>query len=118
LGAIDIGFDRETEERNAMGEGAIAVRSLNPETMPRTFGFSQVVEVSGGRTVYVSGQVPLDRDNELVGAGDFRAQARQAFENVRLALDAVGMTFANVVKMQVNPPYVLNRRRIGLWPRF
>jgi enamine deaminase RidA (YjgF/YER057c/UK114 family) len=44
--------------------------------------------------------VPLDRNNELVGAGDFRVQARQAFENVLLALDAVGMTFANVVKMQ------------------
>lgn len=83
-----------------MADGERAVRYLNPATMPRPVGYSQVVEVRGGRTVYVSGQVPLDRNNELVGEGDVAAQVRQAFENARLALAAVDMTFANVVKMQ------------------
>ena len=83
-----------------MADGQVTVRYLSPRTMPQPYGYSQVVEVRGGRTVYVAGQVPLDANNQLVGAGDFPAQVKQAFENVRLALEAVDMTFANVVKMQ------------------
>lgn len=75
-------------------------RFLAPKTMPAPFGYSQVVESSGSRIVHVAGQVPLNAQNELVGAGDFQAQVRQAFENVRLALEAVDMTFNDVVKMQ------------------
>jgi enamine deaminase RidA (YjgF/YER057c/UK114 family) len=84
-----------------MSEGTASIRGLNPNTMPRPFGYSQVVEVTGGRTVYISGQVPLDENDELVGAGDFAAQARQTFENVRHALEAVNLTFANVAKVQM-----------------
>jgi enamine deaminase RidA (YjgF/YER057c/UK114 family) len=84
-----------------MTDGAkLSARFLSPGTMPRPYGYSQVVEVTGGRTVYISGQVPLDTNNEVVGVGDFVAQVRQAFENVRLGLEAVDMTFQNVVKMQ------------------
>ena len=76
-------------------------RYLNPETMPSPYGYSQVVEVSGAqRIVYVAGQVPLDVANNVVGEGDFDAQVAQVFENVRLGLEAAGMTFKNVVKMQ------------------
>ena len=83
-----------------MSEGRISARFLNPETMPRPFGYSQVVEVSGSRTVYIAGQVPLDANNELVGPGNFTAQVRQAFENVKAGLEAVGLGFEHVVKMQ------------------
>ena len=75
-------------------------RRLNPDTLPRPFGYSQVVEAQAGRIVFISGQVPLDSNNQLVGEGDFVAQARQVFENVRLALEAVGLTFDHVVKTQ------------------
>ena len=84
-----------------MSDDAAAIRRLNPKTMPKPYGYSQVVEVRGGRTVYVSGQVPLDENNELVGPGDFTAQARQTFENVRRALEAVGLTFDDVIKVQM-----------------
>jgi enamine deaminase RidA (YjgF/YER057c/UK114 family) len=84
-----------------MSESGVQARFLSPETMPRPYGYSQVVEVTGGRAVYVSGQVPLDVDNQVVGVGDFAAQTRQAFENVRLGLEAVGLTFAHVVKIQM-----------------
>lgn len=76
-------------------------RYLNPDTMPSPYGYSQVVEVRGARrVVYVAGQVPLDAENNVVGEGDFDAQVAQVFENVRLALEAAGMSFQNVVKMQ------------------
>jgi enamine deaminase RidA (YjgF/YER057c/UK114 family) len=84
-----------------MSEGAAPARFSSPATMPRPYGYSQVVQVTGGHPVYISGQVPLDTENQIVGVGDFAAQARQAFENVRLGLKAVGLTFAHVVKIQM-----------------
>jgi enamine deaminase RidA (YjgF/YER057c/UK114 family) len=84
-----------------MSEGTVPARFSSPGTMPRPYGYSQVVQVTGGQPVYISGQVPLDSDNQVVGVGDFAAQARQAFENVRLALESIGLTFAHVVKIQM-----------------
>jgi enamine deaminase RidA (YjgF/YER057c/UK114 family) len=72
---------------------------LNPETMHRPMGYTHVVEVTAGRPVYIAGQVALDRAGELVGPGDMRAQARQVFDNLRGALEAVGATFDQVVKL-------------------
>ena len=58
-----------------------------------------MVEASGGRLIYISGQVPLDADGELVGAGDFSAQTRQVFENLTSALAAADASWADVVKL-------------------
>jgi reactive intermediate/imine deaminase len=80
--------------------------------MPKPFGYSQVVEVSGGRTVYISGQVPFDANNQLVGEGDFAAQVRQVFENVRHALEAVDLTFEHVVKTQFFVTDIANLARV------
>ena len=91
----------------------MATRFLSPETMPRPYGYSQVVEVRGAsRTVYIAGQVPMDTANNVVGEGDFEAQVRQAFENVRLGLESVGLTFANVVKMQFFVTDIANLARV------
>src|SRR5205085_2059868 len=52
------------------------------------------------RTVYIAGQLGLDAGGKLVGApGDFRAQAVQAYENLKGALAAVGADFRHVVKL-------------------
>lgn len=55
--------------------------------------------LGGGRTIYVSGQVPLDSEGRLVGEGDLPAQAEQVFHNIRLALEHAGASFADVVKL-------------------
>ena len=74
-------------------------RFNNPATISRPNGYSHVADVSGGRTIYIAGQVALDRQGNLVGPGDFRAQAQQVFENLRLALEASGASFKDVVKL-------------------
>jgi enamine deaminase RidA (YjgF/YER057c/UK114 family) len=74
-------------------------RFINPETMHRPTGYTHVVEVVAGRPVYISGQVALDSTGSLVGPGDIRAQARQVFDNLRAALQAVEATFEQVVKL-------------------
>lgn len=76
------------------------VRFLNPPALSAPRGYSHVAEVpAGSRILYLSGQVPLDSAGALVGAGDFRAQARQVFRNIETALAAAGAGFEDVVKL-------------------
>ena len=75
---------------------------LNPDTVAPPIGsYSQAVRVESGDAVwiYVSGQVALDVQGRLVGAGDLRAQTEQVFENLRAILEANGATFEDVVKI-------------------
>ena len=76
-------------------------RFINPPTMAKPPGYTHVVEVMGpGRTIYIAGQLGLRPDGSLAGEkGDFRAQAVQAFENLKAALAAVGAGFENLVKV-------------------
>ncbi|MDE9364064.1 RidA family protein [Luteipulveratus sp. YIM 133132] len=69
-----------------------------PEGVLEAPGYSNVVSGSG-RTVYVSGQIARDVDGNLVGRGDFVAQAEQVFANIELCLTAAGATFDDVVKV-------------------
>jgi enamine deaminase RidA (YjgF/YER057c/UK114 family) len=77
-----------------------AARLKNPATLHTPRGYSHVAEVPPGqRLVFIAGQVPLDKGGALVGPGDFKAQAQQVFENIRLALGDVGGTFNDVIKL-------------------
>jgi enamine deaminase RidA (YjgF/YER057c/UK114 family) len=49
--------------------------------------------------VVVAGQVALDPAGNIVGIGDFAAQATQVFENVSAALTAAGSSLAQLVKL-------------------
>lgn len=65
-----------------------------------TRGYTQVVTASGfSKLVAISGQLPLDANNHLVGRGDIEAQTRACYENVRRALAAAGADFSNVIRM-------------------
>ncbi len=77
------------------------LKFINPPTMAKATGYTPVVEVMSGRAVYISGQIALDREGNIVGQGDIRAQAQQVFENLHAALAAVGATFENVVKLTI-----------------
>ena len=68
-----------------------SIRHINPPALNNAGdGYTHVVEATGRRTIYLSGQVAVDRDGTPVGAGDFRAQTVQAFENLRAGLAAAG----------------------------
>lgn len=86
------------------------LRFINPPELAPPPGYTQVVEATGRRTVYVAGQVALDASGEVVGRGDMEAQARQVFENLKVALEAVGAGFGDVVKLNY---YVTDISRVG-----
>jgi 2-iminobutanoate/2-iminopropanoate deaminase len=76
------------------------VKRVNPPALSKPTGYTHVVEVTGPqKTIYISGQIAFDKDGNIVGAGDMKAQAEQVFKNLQAALAAAGATFADVVKM-------------------
>jgi reactive intermediate/imine deaminase len=54
-----------------------------------------------GEMLYVSGQAAINQEGEIVGAGDFDAQAEQTFRNLERVLKAGGSSLANVVKVTI-----------------
>jgi enamine deaminase RidA (YjgF/YER057c/UK114 family) len=69
---------------------------LNPDTLSRSRGYSQVVKVGG--TVYIAGQVSAGADGNVVGKGDAEAQVRQIWRNIEAAVKSAGGTLQHVVK--------------------
>lgn len=63
----------------------------------RKFNISAGVKL--GDTVYLSGNVALDGEGAVVGAGDVYAQSTQIFKNIEEALASAGAGMADVVKI-------------------
>jgi enamine deaminase RidA (YjgF/YER057c/UK114 family) len=75
---------------------------INPWTWQDRRGFSQAWKVEDGRTViFVSGQVSVSDDGQLAHEGDFAAQTRLVFENLRTVLNQAGATLDDVVRLGV-----------------
>src|SRR5580700_9911114 len=53
------------------------IRFINPPTLSTPPGFTHVVEITHGRTVFIAGQVAFDQAGQVVGQHDFRAQTQQ-----------------------------------------
>ncbi len=77
------------------------LRHLNPPALSTPTGYTHVVAPTRGRLVFIAGQVANDQTGAVVGKGDFRAQAKQVFENLRAAVQAAGGTMADVAKINV-----------------
>ena len=86
------------------------VQLLAPEGMPKAVGYTQVVTVTGGKTVFISGQVALDKSGHVVGRDDFRLQIQQVFENLKAAVEAAGGSFHDVIKLN---SYVLDASHLS-----
>lgn len=81
----------------------IQLERIQPEGVPirRINGhvlYSHVVAVTGGRTIYISGQLSRDEAGNIVGIGDMGAQIEQVAANLAKCLEAAGASFNNLVR--------------------
>ncbi len=74
---------------------------INPAGMKPLGMYTQVTVAQGGSTAFISGQVSVDGNGKVVGAGDIQAQAVQVFENLKLVLGGIGATFEDVIKFTI-----------------
>jgi reactive intermediate/imine deaminase len=79
----------------------MAKRVLQPAAMKTRGHYSPGWEVSGGRLVFVAGQVPWDAEGRTVAPGDPVGQTRQVFQNIRAILAEAGATLDDVIKMTI-----------------
>ena len=77
------------------------IRFVNPDALGPSRGYTYLVDANRpGRILYLAGQLGTDPSGKVVSA-DFREQATQAYENIKIALAAAGAKFEDVVKMTV-----------------
>jgi 2-iminobutanoate/2-iminopropanoate deaminase len=68
--------------------------------------------VSYGGLYYIAGVLPVDEAGTLFGGDSVTAQAEQVFRNIGAALDHVGCTFADVLKMRIFVTSIGDRAKI------
>lgn len=74
-------------------------RIINSPNAPQPLGpYNHAVEVTGGRTLYLSGQIGLDPETGQIVTGGVEAQAERVLDNLAAVLAAADMSFENVVK--------------------
>jgi reactive intermediate/imine deaminase len=74
--------------------------TIQTEAAPAAIGtYSQAVKA--GRTVFISGQIPLDPVTMEVVAGDMEVLTRQVFDNLSAVAEAAGSSLNDVVKLTV-----------------
>lgn len=84
-------------EIDAIGVVGGNVERINPNTMPKGRQYTMVVKAEN--TIYTAGQVPYDRDANVVGAGDIQTQMNQTWHNVVEGMKAVGGSAKNILKV-------------------
>jgi enamine deaminase RidA (YjgF/YER057c/UK114 family) len=84
---------------------------IDPEGINKPLGsYANVTKVSAKELIFVAGQVPVDKQGKMVGVVsdggignrsyiDVEAQVRQTMLNVKGALEAVGASFENLVRL-------------------
>ena len=72
---------------------------ITPQGVHRPFGYSHALQVD--KTLYISGQIPLDTDMQVVGKNDMAAQTEQVYGNLKRVLEEAGGKMENIVMLNI-----------------
>jgi enamine deaminase RidA (YjgF/YER057c/UK114 family) len=89
---------------------------VNPDTLAKAVGFAHAVVAAPGRTVYLGGQGPIDRNGDVAGE-TMLEQFELTVSNVAEALKAAGARPEHLVSLQIfvtdTEEYRADLREIG-----
>ena len=75
---------------------------ISTDNAPAAVGtYSQAVAVTGGTTIYLSGQIPLVPETMEVAEGDIEAQIHQVFKNLTAVCEASKGSLSDIVKLNI-----------------
>lgn len=75
-------------------------QAVHTDRAPAAIGpYSQAIRCD--RTVYLSGQIPLDPGSMSLVEGDLAIQARRVFENLRAVCQAAGGSLDRIVRVGI-----------------
>lgn|SRR5688572_23401854 len=73
---------------------------IHTSQAPQAIGpYSQAIRVD--KTVYISGQIPLDAKTMNLISDDFAEQTKQVLTNLHLICEAAGGSFDHIVKLTI-----------------
>lgn len=72
---------------------------IAPKNLHRPFGYAHAIQVD--KTLYISGQIPLDMDMNVVGKNDMAAQTEMVYGNLKKVLEDAGGSMTNIVMLNV-----------------
>lgn len=73
---------------------------ISTDNAPAAIGtYSQAVKID--KTVYVSGQIPLDPASMEIVEGGIDAEIRRVFDNLRAVCEAAGGNLQQIVKLNI-----------------
>ena len=80
----------------------MALEIVRPDGLDTPQTYSHVIVATGGRLVFIAGQMSDDPQGNLVHPGDLAAQARQVFANLGRALAAAGARPDQVARLGIH----------------
>jgi reactive intermediate/imine deaminase len=72
---------------------------IAPENVHRPFGYAHAIQIEN--TLYISGQIPLDQEMNVVGGNDIGAQTEQVYENLKMVLEDAGGDMTSIVMLNI-----------------
>lgn len=72
---------------------------ITPKNLHRPFGYAHAIQID--KTIYISGQIPLDQEMNVVGKNDIAAQTELAYENLKKVIEEAGGTMTNIVMLNI-----------------
>ncbi len=79
----------------------MTVKLVRSDSLYKSAPYAYAAIAPRGSLVFTAGACPLDDKGDVVGVGDFRAQASLAVANLGVALAEAGATLADVLKTTV-----------------
>ena len=74
---------------------------INPANLHPAPGFSHIAVAAGTRTIYFAGQVALDKEFNIIGAGDLYLQTVAAMRNLEAAIWEAGVAWEDIVRRTI-----------------
>jgi reactive intermediate/imine deaminase len=72
---------------------------ITPKTLHRPFGYAHAIQIDN--TIYISGQIPLDQEMNVVGKNDIAVQTERVYENLKKVVEEVGGAMSNIVMLNI-----------------
>ncbi len=72
---------------------------IAPNNLHRPFGYAHAIQVD--KTLYISGQIPMDMDMNVVGKNDMAAQTELVYDNLKKVLEDAGGSMTNIVMLNI-----------------
>jgi enamine deaminase RidA (YjgF/YER057c/UK114 family) len=95
----------------------MSLEPINPPGWKSPIGYSNAMLATGGRILFLAGQVAFDAEQNVVGEGDLTAQFEQVMKNLQTVVETAGGALTDIARMTIfvqdKDDYIARGRKIG-----